>query len=180
MEGLQLLAEYLQLVAEHPVHLRMVRGHVHKMSGQWLAEHTDLRDRLNTHGVNIQGVAQVGACMRACIRVYVRVGWAHARTSECPGSCKVLFMTGGLRAAATLAWCTHGSNPQTLTRATPTHSNHRHCYTGLRMQELCCTHAGTVLCACRNCVSLWCTSWGASVLYSGALAGGRRSFTLVH
>ena len=46
-ERLALAAEYLALVAAHPVPLRMVRGHVHKLMWDWLAEHTDLRERIN-------------------------------------------------------------------------------------------------------------------------------------
>ncbi|PNH09931.1 tRNA-dihydrouridine(16/17) synthase [NAD(P)(+)] [Tetrabaena socialis] len=47
MERLDLAAEYLALAADHPVPLRMVRGHVHKIIGDWLAEHTDLRETIN-------------------------------------------------------------------------------------------------------------------------------------
>ncbi|KXZ49917.1 hypothetical protein GPECTOR_19g368 [Gonium pectorale] len=47
LERLEMAAEYLSLCAAHPVPLRMVRGHVHKLAGDWLAEHTDLRDTIN-------------------------------------------------------------------------------------------------------------------------------------
>ena len=42
-----LALEYCALAAEHPTPPRMVRGHVHKLLGEWLAEFTDLRDQLN-------------------------------------------------------------------------------------------------------------------------------------
>jgi tRNA-dihydrouridine synthase 1 len=44
----RMLLEYLELTAEHETPLRMIRGHVHKMVGPWLSEHTDMRDWLNT------------------------------------------------------------------------------------------------------------------------------------
>lgn len=43
----KLLKEYAALAAEHPTPPRMVRGHVFRMLGDWLGEHTDLRDALN-------------------------------------------------------------------------------------------------------------------------------------
>ncbi|KAG2452588.1 hypothetical protein HYH02_002825 [Chlamydomonas schloesseri] len=46
-ERLALAVEYLALCATYPVPLRMVRGHVHKLLWDWLAEHTDLRERIN-------------------------------------------------------------------------------------------------------------------------------------
>ncbi|GBF92704.1 tRNA-dihydrouridine(16 17) synthase [NAD(P)(+)]-like [Raphidocelis subcapitata] len=50
LERLRLCREYAELCAQHPVVPRMVKGHVHKLVQGWLAEFTDLRDRLNTNG----------------------------------------------------------------------------------------------------------------------------------
>lgn len=55
LERLALAREYLGLVAAHPVPMRMVRGHVHRMVGDWLAEHTDLRDsHINRPRVSVE------------------------------------------------------------------------------------------------------------------------------
>ena len=43
----RLLKEYAALAAEHATPPRMVRGHAFRMLGDWLGEHTDLRDALN-------------------------------------------------------------------------------------------------------------------------------------
>lgn len=43
----RLLREYAALAAEHATPPRMVRGHAFRMLGDWLGEHTDLRDVLN-------------------------------------------------------------------------------------------------------------------------------------
>ena len=43
----RLLKEYAVLAAEHATPPRMVRGHAFRMLGDWLGEHTDLRDALN-------------------------------------------------------------------------------------------------------------------------------------
>ena len=42
-----LLLEYLELTEKYATPLRMVKGHIHKMMGPWMAEFTDLRDWLN-------------------------------------------------------------------------------------------------------------------------------------
>ena len=39
----KLLLQYLELTQKHPTPMRMIKGHVHKMVGPWLAEFTDLR-----------------------------------------------------------------------------------------------------------------------------------------
>ena len=44
---IRLLKEYAAIVAEHATPPRMVRGHAFRMLGDWLGEHTDLRDALN-------------------------------------------------------------------------------------------------------------------------------------
>eukprot|EP00899_Mesostigma_viride_P017778 jgi/Mesvir1/26000/Mv17945-RA.1 len=50
----ELLLEYLDLVDKYPVHMRMVRGHVHKMLGPWFTLHPDIRDRLNrAHKIDV-------------------------------------------------------------------------------------------------------------------------------
>ncbi|KAF6259714.1 dihydrouridine synthase-domain-containing protein [Scenedesmus sp. NREL 46B-D3] len=46
LESFQLCKEYLDLVAEHPSHARMVKGHVHKLLRGWLSEFTDIRERI--------------------------------------------------------------------------------------------------------------------------------------
>ncbi len=52
--------EYLALCQEDPVPFRMVKAHMHRVCGAWLAEHTDLRDRLNRG----EGAVPVrGACV---------------------------------------------------------------------------------------------------------------------
>jgi tRNA-dihydrouridine synthase 1 len=38
-----LVLEYLDFVEKHSTPMRMVKGHVHKMLGQWFKEHWDLR-----------------------------------------------------------------------------------------------------------------------------------------
>lgn len=51
----------MSLASSHPVPLRMVRGHVHKMVGDWLAEHTDLRDNANRLPPSMELFTRVGA-----------------------------------------------------------------------------------------------------------------------
>lgn len=65
-----LALEYLSIVREHATPMRMVRGHVHKLLGAWLAELTHLRDALN--GLSLPGGAAAlslddveGVCARA-------------------------------------------------------------------------------------------------------------------
>ena len=50
LESLALCREYLELCTSYPVPMRMMRGHVHKLLGDWLAEHVDLRARLSGGG----------------------------------------------------------------------------------------------------------------------------------
>lgn len=50
LESFQLCKEYLDLVAEHPSHARMVKGHVHKLLRGWLSEFTDIRERIQRDG----------------------------------------------------------------------------------------------------------------------------------
>lgn len=47
VRSIRLLREYAALAAEHATPPRMVRGHAFRMLGDWLGEHTDLRDALN-------------------------------------------------------------------------------------------------------------------------------------
>ncbi|KDD74535.1 tRNA-dihydrouridine synthase [Helicosporidium sp. ATCC 50920] len=55
--GPDLLLEYLDLAAEHPVPYRMVKGHAFKMLNAWLSEHTDIRERLNQRNdLGLEGV----------------------------------------------------------------------------------------------------------------------------
>ncbi|GIL98467.1 hypothetical protein Vretimale_3793 [Volvox reticuliferus] len=65
LERLALAAEYMALVTAHPVPLRMVRGHVHKMVGDWLAEHTDLRHNINRLPPTVQLFRQMVDELRA-------------------------------------------------------------------------------------------------------------------
>uniref|UniRef100_A0A061S1R0 tRNA-dihydrouridine(16/17) synthase [NAD(P)(+)] n=1 Tax=Tetraselmis sp. GSL018 TaxID=582737 RepID=A0A061S1R0_9CHLO len=46
-ERCDLLVEYLELAGEYPTPMRMVKAHVHRLLGNWLQEHTDLRDVVN-------------------------------------------------------------------------------------------------------------------------------------
>ncbi|KAI8471105.1 MAG: dihydrouridine synthase-domain-containing protein [Monoraphidium minutum] len=50
LDRLRLCREYAEANAAHPAHPRMVKGHVHKLVQGWLAEFTDLRERLNGGG----------------------------------------------------------------------------------------------------------------------------------
>lgn len=43
----RLLLEYMEFFEKYPVPWRMVRGHVHRMLGNWFKIHTDLREELN-------------------------------------------------------------------------------------------------------------------------------------
>ena len=52
--GISLLRDYLRLAMAHPVPMRMVKGHVHKLITPWLAEHHDLRDKVNCGGLSLQ------------------------------------------------------------------------------------------------------------------------------
>ncbi|GLI58658.1 hypothetical protein VaNZ11_000400 [Volvox africanus] len=65
LERLALAAEYMALVAAYPVPLRMVRGHLHKMVGDWLAEHTDLRHNINRLPPTVQLFCQMVDELRA-------------------------------------------------------------------------------------------------------------------
>jgi len=47
LEKCDLLIEYLELAKKYPTPMRMVKAHVHRILGNWLQEHTDLRDVLN-------------------------------------------------------------------------------------------------------------------------------------
>lgn len=47
LDGIEYCLEYLRLCCKMPVPMRMVKGHVHKLCGPWLAEHVDLRARIN-------------------------------------------------------------------------------------------------------------------------------------
>jgi hypothetical protein len=51
-----LLREYLQLCIKHPVPMRMIKGHVHKLIHHWLSEYHDLRDIVNRGGLSAQGL----------------------------------------------------------------------------------------------------------------------------
>jgi len=98
--------------------MRMVKGHVHKLAGPWLSEHTDLRDAINSgqegrhHGVEVSVGCGCG-CMRVCVCVCVGVGvgvyvcvCVRARMCVCMGGvgggrgwqwCAVLRRTWGDR-----------------------------------------------------------------------------------
>ena len=52
--GISLLRDYLRLAMAHPVPMRMVKGHVHKLITPWLAEHHDLRDKVNCGDLSLQ------------------------------------------------------------------------------------------------------------------------------
>lgn len=53
LETFKMCQQYLDLVAAHPTHMRMVKGHVHKLLQGWLAEFTDIRDRLNREAASL-------------------------------------------------------------------------------------------------------------------------------
>lgn len=54
LESLRLAREYLELVLACPVPMRMVRGHMHRLIGDWLAEHVDLRAQVNLNKVTTE------------------------------------------------------------------------------------------------------------------------------
>lgn len=47
LEGLRACEEYLQQCEQYPTHLRMVRGHVHKLITGWLGEYPEIRNRMH-------------------------------------------------------------------------------------------------------------------------------------
>ena len=47
LEKAKLLTEYLALTREHETPLRMIKAHMHRMAGKWLAEFVDLREAIN-------------------------------------------------------------------------------------------------------------------------------------
>ena len=76
-----LAVEYCDAAAAHsPTPLRMVRGHVHKLLGPWLAEFTDLREALNnTHRADADGGLMTLADVRAiCLDARARIQHIHA------------------------------------------------------------------------------------------------------
>ena len=76
-----LAVEYCDEAQAHsPTPLRMVRGHVHKLLGPWLAEFTDLRDALNnTHRADADGGLMTLADVRAiCVDARDRIQHIHA------------------------------------------------------------------------------------------------------
>lgn len=48
LEALDQAVEYLHYVLRYPIHPRMIKGHVHRMIGPWLAEYTEVRDQINS------------------------------------------------------------------------------------------------------------------------------------
>ncbi|KAJ9528481.1 hypothetical protein QJQ45_020542 [Haematococcus lacustris] len=86
LEGVRLCEEYLGLVVQHPVPARMVRGHIHKLLGGWLAEYTELRERLNRGSRDIQvreAADQAGACLEL-VRELRELIAASGRTAPVP------------------------------------------------------------------------------------------------
>ena len=53
LDSIDQVLEYLHLCVQYPVPLRMVKGHVHKLVGRWLAEHTDIRAAINKGDMDI-------------------------------------------------------------------------------------------------------------------------------
>ncbi len=75
--------EYVSLVEAHPTPMRMVRGHIHKLLGPWMAEFTDLRDRLNNtaHGAAALSLADVASI---CADARDRIAHACANGRRAP------------------------------------------------------------------------------------------------
>jgi tRNA-dihydrouridine synthase 1 len=69
LESLALCREYLDLCALHPVPMRMMRGHVHKLLHDWLGEHTDLRQRLTGGVAGLPGLLKVQEELEERVRV---------------------------------------------------------------------------------------------------------------
>lgn len=61
MDALRLARQYVDLVAQHPAPMRMVRGHMHAMLGAWLAEYTHIRDVFNRPKPDLDAYIEVGA-----------------------------------------------------------------------------------------------------------------------
>lgn len=59
VDVIRLSREYLDLVAQHPVPMRMVRGHMHNMLGKWLTEYTHIRDIFNVPRPDLQAYMAV-------------------------------------------------------------------------------------------------------------------------
>lgn len=56
VEGIERCLEYLELAEQYPVPFRMMKGHMFKLLGPWLAEHVDLREQLNRGGAVMSSV----------------------------------------------------------------------------------------------------------------------------
>ena len=81
LERLRLCREYAEALAAHPVHPRMAKGHVHKLLQGWLAEHQDLRERVN------RGACASGAALLALLdELDARVA-AAGRAAPAPQKC---------------------------------------------------------------------------------------------
>lgn len=77
VDGIAHCLEYLRLCVQYPTHLRMVKGHVHKLCGPWLAEHTDLRAAINKGDLDIHVGAGSSAATLAFVGTALWAGWAE-------------------------------------------------------------------------------------------------------
>lgn len=70
-EPAQVALEYLALCRAHPTPMRMIRGHLHKILQGWLAEFTDLRERISK--TYLEGEAGVAALEAVCAEAERRI-----------------------------------------------------------------------------------------------------------
>lgn len=42
------------MAIKYPVPIRQVKGHIHRMIGPWLSEYHDIRDKLNSGGLDMK------------------------------------------------------------------------------------------------------------------------------
>eukprot|EP00963_Diacronema_lutheri_P011810 scaffold1483_cov374-Pavlova_lutheri.AAC.12 len=76
LEKAKLLTEYLDLTKEHETPLRMIKAHMHRMAGKWLAEFVDLREAINakTPPPDRTKLEEIGGEISRRIHAAVRAG----------------------------------------------------------------------------------------------------------
>jgi hypothetical protein len=84
-ERLALADAYLALAGQHPVHGRMVKGHLHKLLQDWLSEHILLREELNRSGGSTPAAAL--AQMRSVVERLTAAVEAAGRDEPQPVLC---------------------------------------------------------------------------------------------
>lgn len=82
-DGIRLAGLYLDCAAAHPVALRLVKTHLHKLLAPWLAEFPDMRDRLVVEWK--LGIPALQQLVRGLVCVGVRAAGAQAGVWVCAG-----------------------------------------------------------------------------------------------